>query len=222
MTQEGVTIWLGMDWADQKHRGALRVAGQSRIQPGEVEHTPEAMEQFVSGLALQFPGQRVAVALEQSRGAWLFLLGKYAHLVLYPLHPNTVNQYRKSVYPSGAKSDPSEAALILDLLCKHPERWRPFQPDTVETRTLQLLVEARREAVDDKTRFLNRLTAQLKMLFPPVLDWFSTIDTAVVGPLLQKWPTLDELKRTSADQIAAFLPKHRLTDSRIAALQQLL
>ena len=222
MTQEGVTIWLGMDWADQKHRGALRVAGQSRIQPGEVEHTPEAMEQFVSGLALQFPGQRVAVALEQSRGAWLFLLGKYAHLVLYPLHPNTVNQYRKSVYPSGAKSDPSEAALILDLLCKHPERWRPFQPDTVETRTLQLLVEARREAVDDKTRFLNRLTAQLKMFFPPVLDWFSTIDTAVVGPLLQKWPTLDELKRTSADKIAAFLRKHRLTDSRIAALQQLI
>jgi transposase len=222
MTQDGVTIWLGMDWADQKHRWALRVAGQSRLQQGEVEHTPEAMEQFVSGLALQFPGQRVAVALEQSRGAWLFLLGKYAHLVLYPLHPNTVNHYRKSVYPSGAKSDPSDAALILDLLYKHPERLRPFQPDTVETRTLQLLVAARREAVADKTRFLNRLTAQLKMFFPPVLDWFSTIDTAVVGPLLQKWPTLDELKRTSADKIAAFLRKHRLTDSRIAALQQLI
>ena len=165
MTQDGVTIWLGIDWADQKHRWALRVAGQSRIQQGEVEHTPEAIEQFVSGLALQFPGQRVAVALEQSRGALLFLLSKYAHLVLYPLHPNMVNHYRKSVYPSGAKSDPSDAALILDLLCKHPERLRPFQPDTVETRTLQLLVEARRKAVDDKTRFLNRLTAQWKMSF---------------------------------------------------------
>jgi len=222
LTQDGVTIWLGIDWADQKHRWALRVEGQSRIQQGELEHTPEAIEQFVSSLALQFPGQRVAVALEQSRGALLFLLGKYAHLILYPLHPNMVNHYRKSVYPSGAKSDPSDAALILDLLYKHPERLRPFQPDTAETRTLQLLVEARREAVDDKTRFLNRLTAQLKMFFPQVLDWFSTIDTAVVGQLLQKWPTLDELKRTSADKIAAFLRKHRLTDSRIAALQQLI
>jgi hypothetical protein len=34
------------------------------------------MEPFVSGLALPFPGQRVAVVLEQSRGALLFLLGK--------------------------------------------------------------------------------------------------------------------------------------------------
>jgi hypothetical protein len=222
MTQDGVTLWLGIDWADQKHRWALRVAGQSRIQQGELEHTPEAIEQFVSGLALQFPGQRMAVALEQSRGALLFLLGKYAHLILYPLHPNTVNHYRKSVYPSGAKSDPSDAALILDLLCKHTERLRPFQPDTVETRTLQLLVEARREAVDDKTRFLNRLTAQLKMFFPQVLDWFSTVDTVVVGRLLQKWPTLDELQRASATKVAAFLRKHRIPDSRIAALQQLI
>ena len=103
----------------------------------------------MAAVGVQFPGQRVAVALEQSRGALLFLLGKYAHLILYPLHPNMVNHYRKSVYPSGAKSDPSDAALILDLLCKHPERLRPFQPDTAETRTLQLLVEARREAVDD-------------------------------------------------------------------------
>ena len=50
---------------------------------------------------LGFPGQRVAVALEQSRGALIFMLGKYAHLVLYPIHPNTVDHYRKSVFPSG-------------------------------------------------------------------------------------------------------------------------
>jgi len=35
----------------------------------------------------------------------------------------------------------------------YSERLRPFHPDTEETRTLQLLVEARREAVDDKTRY---------------------------------------------------------------------
>ncbi len=76
MTQDGVAVWLGIDWADQKHRWALRIEGESRIQQGDLEHTPEAVEPFVSGLALRFPGQRVAVALEQSRGALLFLLGK--------------------------------------------------------------------------------------------------------------------------------------------------
>jgi Transposase/Transposase IS116/IS110/IS902 family len=222
MTQDRVTVWLGIDWADQKHRWAMRSDGDARIQQGELEHTPEAVEQFVAGLALRFPGQRVAVALEQSRGALLFMLGKYEHLVLYPIHPNTVDHYRKSIYPSGAKSDPGDAALILDLLYKHPERLRPFHPDTTETRTLQLLVEARREAVDDKTRYLNRLIAQLKMFFPQVLDWFSTVDTVVVGQLLLKWPTLDELQRASARRVAGFLRQHRIPDSRIADLQQLI
>ena len=48
MTQDGVTLWLGIDWADQNHRWALRMDGEAHIQQGELEHTPEAVEQFVS------------------------------------------------------------------------------------------------------------------------------------------------------------------------------
>ena len=112
--------------------------------------------------------------------------------------------------------------MILDLLYKHPERLRPFHPDTVETRMLQLLVEARREAVDDKTRYVNRLTSQLKMYFPQVLDWFSSVDTVVVGQLLEKWPTLDDLQRVPAAKVAGFLCTHHILDSRLAVLQQLI
>ena len=134
--------WLGIDWADEKHVWALQVAGQTRLEHGDLEHTPEAVEQFVATLASRFPGQKIAVALEQSRGALLFMLHKYGHIVLYPVHPSTLDHYRKSFYPSGAKSDPGDAALILEVLTKHPERLRAYEPDTVETRTLQFLVEA--------------------------------------------------------------------------------
>ena len=37
---------LGIDWADQKHAWALQVADESRTEQGEVEHTPEAVDQF--------------------------------------------------------------------------------------------------------------------------------------------------------------------------------
>jgi transposase len=220
MTEDRVAAWLGIDWADQKHRWAMRLTGETRIYQGELEHTPEAIEKFVSGLAQRFPGQRVAVALGQSRGALIFMLGKYAHLILYPIHPNALNHYRRSVYPSGAKSDPSDAVLILDFLYTHTDRLRLFHPDTPETRTLQLLVEARREAVDEKTRCLNRLTAQLKMFFPQVLHWF-TADSKIVGRLLQKWPTLDALQRAPARQLANFL-RESLSDARVASLQPLI
>ena len=34
---------LALDWADRKHAWALRVTGESRIQQGELEHTPVAL-----------------------------------------------------------------------------------------------------------------------------------------------------------------------------------
>ena len=222
MTQSNDTVWVGIDWADRKHRWAMYIQGETGIQQGELEHTPEAVDSFIAGLAVRFPGRRIAVGLEQSRGALIFMLGKYEHLILYPIHPNALNNYRKSIYPSGAKSDPVDAELILDFLRKHNDRLRAFHPDTAETRTLQLLVEARREAVDDKTRYLNRLTAQLKMFFPQVLDWFSTIDTVVVRQLLLKWPTLADLQDATKKKIADFLRQHRISEARILDLQQLI
>lgn len=215
-----VAASLGIDWADKKHRWAMRISGEVRIQQGELEHTPEAVEQFFSVLAARFPGRRIAVALEQSRGALLFMLGKYEHLVLYPIHPNTLDHYRKSFYPSGAKSDPGDAALILDLLLKHPERLRPFHPDSVETRTLQFLVEARREGVDDRTRYVNRLTAQLKMFFPQLLEWFDDVDSVIVGQLLRKWPTLEQLQQAKPGRVAEFLRKHHVPEGRVELVQQ--
>src|SRR5712692_9380920 len=211
--------WLGIDWADRKHRWALRVAGQAQIEQGDLEHSPEAVDQFIGALALRFPGQLIAIALEQSRGLLLYQLSKYAHVVLYPIHPNALAHYRKSLYPSGAKSDPGDAALILELLVKHPERWRPFQPDTVETRTLQFLVEARREVVDEKTRYSNRLTAQLKMYFPRLLDWFE-VDQVVLGEVLLRWPTLEQLQQARPSAVAKWLRQHRLSEARVRELQE--
>jgi len=218
-TENEFVAWIGIDWADKKHAWAMRIQDEPPIQFGELEHTPEAIETFFAGLAARFSGRRVAVALEQSRGALIFVLSKYEHLVLFPVHPNTLDHFRKSFYPSGSKSDPGDAALILELLCKHSERLRPFQPDTVETRTLQFLVEARRDAVDDRTRYMNRLTAQLKAFFPQVLTWFGRVDSAITGEFLLKWPTLDHLKRARPKTVAQFLKDHRLSDESVAEIQ---
>jgi len=225
MTDSGtpqIAAFIGIDWADEKHRWALQVAGppgpRTPVEQGEVAHTPEALEAWICALGARYPGRSLAIALEQSRGALLFALSKYAHVVLYPIHPNTLDHYRKSFYPSGAKSDPGDAALILELLVKHPERLRRFQPDTVETRTLQFLVEARREAVDEKTRCLNRLTSQLKMYFPQLLDWFE-VDQVLLSELLLEWPTWEHWRQARPSAVAKWLRQRHLSQARVAQLQ---
>ena len=184
----GWAAFVALDWADRQHVWALQVAGSDQVEQGEMEHTPEAVQAWASGLAQRFGGRPVAVALEQRRGALFFMLTKYAHLVLHPVHPGTLASYRQAFNPSGAKNDPSDTQLLLDLLVRHGDQLRRWQPDTVETRTLQFLVEDRRRMVNDKTGQTNRLTDRLKLYFPQILAWFDELDSPLVGDLLQRWP----------------------------------
>ncbi len=123
------------------------------------------------------------------------MLAKYSHLVLFPVHPTTAARYRETFSPSGAKADPSDTAYLLDLLLRHGDKLRQLQPDTVETRLLQILTEQRRRMVNEKTRQGLRLTDCWKTYFPQVLTWFGKVSSPLVGALLEQWPTLGELQR---------------------------
>jgi len=206
--REPLAAFVALDWGDRKHVWALQPAGSEAVEEGEIEATPEAVEAWATRLAQRFGGRAVAVALEQSRGALLFMLTKYGHLVLYPVHPGTLASYRKALCPSGAKDDPSDSSLLLDLLRRHRDRLRAWEPDTVEIRTLQFLVEDRRRLVQEKTRQSNRLTARLKLYFPQVLAWFEDVDSVLVGDLLQRWPTLEELQKARPATVERFLREH--------------
>jgi transposase len=155
--------FAAIDWADQKNFWRLRPAGSHREEHGELENTPEAVEVWAASLYERFGGRPIAICLEQSRGALVYMLIKYPHLVLFPVHPTTAARYRETFCTSGAKDDPSDTTSLLDLLMRHRERLRPLEPDTTETRLLQFLVEERRTMVDEKTRQNNRLIDCLKI-----------------------------------------------------------
>ena len=63
----------------------------------------------------------------------------------------------------------------------------------METRTLQLLVEQRRQLVNEKTRQTNRLVAKLKTYYPQMVQRFEELDSPLVGTVLKSWPTLQKL-----------------------------
>lgn len=205
--------FIGIDWGDEKHAWTRRSAESSVWERGELEHSPEAVQAWVAEYMARFPGQPIAVALEQKRGALLYMLTQYEQLVLFPIHPGTLQQYRKAMYPSGCKDDPRDADLALELLTKHRDRLRRLDPDTVETRTLQLLVEARRELVDQRTAQSNRLTNQLKQYFPQVLQWFDKVQSSLVRDFLEKWPTLEQVQRARPATLRDFMHQHNCRDA---------
>ncbi len=214
---------IGLDWADKKHNLTMQTADGKRSR-GELKHTPEAIDAWAAELAERFGGRPVAIALEQARGALVAMLSKYAHLHLFIVDPSRLNYYRKSVSPSGAKSDPVDGDLILDFQLKHPELLRCLAPDTVETRSLQFLTEQRRELVNLHTRQVQMMKGWLKQVFPQIIGWFGDVSTPLVGDLLKRWPTLAELKTSRPETLLRFFHDHNcrsaeLNQQRLGAIR---
>jgi transposase len=216
---------VSIDGGDKKHAWCLQAAGSEQRESGELEHTPEAVEAWVGQLCQRFSHRPIAVALEQSRGALVFMLSKYAPLHLFPVPSTMSASMRKALYPSGSKDDPRDADLLLELLLKHRDNLRRLSPDTEATRRVQNLVEERRKLVDEKTAQTNRLTSDLKIYFPQVLDWFERLDTELVCDLLERWPTLEELQKVPLAKLRTFFRKHycrdqELIERRLLAIRQ--
>jgi hypothetical protein len=89
--------FVAIDWADRKNFWRLLPAGSQCSEQGELANTPEGVEEWAVRLQQRFGGRPVAVCLEQSRGALVYMLTKYPHLVLFPIHPTMSANYRKNL-----------------------------------------------------------------------------------------------------------------------------
>ena len=41
--EEGIGVWVGLDWADEEHAYALRMSGSSEIETGDVKVNPSLL-----------------------------------------------------------------------------------------------------------------------------------------------------------------------------------
>jgi transposase len=202
--------FIGIDWAHTKHDICLQAAGSERIEHYVLSHSPERIEAWARELEQRFSGDPIAVCLELSKGPIVSALQKYAFLILCPVNPATLNKYRQAFAPSGAKDDPTDAALQLELLQRHPDKLKPLHPERPQVRALQQLVESRRRLAQDKTRIVNRLTQTLKNYYPQPLEWFAKKDTKVFCDFIDTWPNLTKAKNARVRTITKFFNAHNV------------
>jgi transposase len=223
-TNETVAAFVGLDWADEKHAVVLLAANSHSKEHSTLEHTPEALADWVSQLHQRFAGEKIAIILEQSRGSLLYALMPHSHLVLYPINPQMAAKFRKAFYPSGSKTDPLDADLLLQILLQHRDHLKAWEPDEPLTRQLQLLVEARRRFVADRVRLSNRLEHALKSYFPQALQLAGeSLATPMACAFLQKWPTLEAAQKAGPKLLRKFYyAQHSRTEELIRQRLQLL
>jgi transposase len=215
---------IGIDWADTKHDVCENPTGSEKYHYAIIKSKPEALHNWAMDLKKRYPGQKIAIACELKKGPLIYALAKYNHLVLFTINPSTVAKYRKAFTPSGAKDDPTDALLQVEILSLHMHKLSVIEPESADVRSLAQLVEYRRNLVQDSVDLSNKITATLKNYYPQALEWFKEKDTFIFCDFLIKWPSLASAKKARKQTLLDFFSSHNshydhVNDARILSIK---
>ncbi len=208
MSIKECTVRVGIDWADLKHVCAVRYPGAQDSIIESVLQKSEAIHEWVMKLRSKAQGGNIAIALEQSKGGLIFALMKYDFIVLYPINPATVAKYRATWKTSGAKDDPTDAVLILELLEEHHKKLSPWYPESKDIRLLQRLADHRTKLVQELKRVGNKITSTVKEYYPVILELFPRIYRDITADFLLAFPTLEAAQSATDEELIMFFRAH--------------
>lgn len=216
---------VGIDWADRKHDICEVNCHTNKHHFSIISSQPKHINAWANDLKVRYKNQLVAVACELKKGPLIYALSKFNHIVLFPINPRSVAKYRETFTQSGAKDDPTDAAIQVEILQLHMHKLKVIAPESEKVRKLSQLVEYRRKQVQERVDLTNRITTTLKNYYPHVLDWFKEKDTMIFCDFLSRWPSLEHAKRARKQSFIDFFNKHNsryadVNEKRIIEIKQ--
>lgn len=204
---ESGSVLIGLDWAKAKHDYCL-LRPDGEFESGQVEQEESALRHWLDQLAERFGGRRLCICMEAGREPLLWRLETHERVDLFVVNTATAARYRKTFTPSGDKNDRRDAASILDLLFRHPEKVKAHRKSGAEARALHQLSLARRQAVDRRTGVISSLREVFELYYPVASKLFDDLSTPLALAFLKKWPDPLSLSRVRESTLVAFFHKH--------------
>jgi transposase len=218
-------LFVGDDWAEDHHdvylmneagdRLASRrlhegLAGISRLHELIAEHAEE-------------PAQ-VVIGIETDRGLWVDALTAAGYQV-FAINPLAAARYRDRHHVSGAKSDPSDAKLLADLVRTDRHNHRQVAGDTSAVQAVKVLARAHQSLIWARTRHTNALRSALREYYPAALEAFDDLADRDALAILGRAPTPTDARHLSLAKIRSALKaagRQRNLDTRALQIQEML
>jgi transposase len=202
-------VYTGIDWSENKHDVVFMNKAGVAIAKLTIQHT-------VGGfLALDAAREKLDVApeeclvcLETAHNLLIDFLWSRGYRHVYVIPPSVVKANRGRQGQSRARTDPSDAALIADILRTDRGRLQPWHPDSLLTRQIRAKVSLVRHLTRDVVRTSNRLRAVLSRYYPAALHVFSSVRTQICLAFIRTYPTPREAAALSFAEFEAFATGH--------------
>ena len=147
----------------------------------------------------------------ERRGALFYQLCTHLNWIdLYPINPHSLASFRLTFFSSRAKDDPIDSQLLEELVRTHPDRLRPYLPESTTERKLDQYCRQRRSLLDLATKTELKLISTLKQYFPLAVNLFAAVGmkSDIALNFLSRWPTLNDLRRAKAHTVRSFFYAH--------------
>jgi transposase len=140
---------------------------------------------------------------------------------VFAINPMSVARFRDRHRVSGAKSDPSDAHVLADVVRTEAHQLRQVAGDSAEVEAIKALTRTHKTLIWERTRHGLRLRHALREYFPAALVAFPDLDAPDTLELLGRAPDPDAAKRLSFKQIRAALQRvrRRDLDAKAAGIQ---
>jgi len=203
-------FYIGIDRSDQFiDTHTLDRAGHF-VSQSCILSDPEALMPWVHGIRMQLPrGTIAALCIEQPCINLTGFLRQFSFLELYLINPIILKSYRETFNLSKAKDDKKDALHLAKLVFEKHDLLRPWVAPDDTSAKLDILSKKRRQLVDLRSGVSNRLTQLLKDYYPQALSLTGkSFHTRVACDFLQKWPTLQSVKRARPQTVKKFYISH--------------
>lgn len=220
------SVLIGLDWAKQKHDTCL-LAEDGTLEYSSVEQNGIQLKHWLDELCGRFKGRRIAICMEAGRDPLLWRLEGHKQVDLFVVNTATAARYRKTFAPSGDKNDQRDAAALLDLIRRHPDKVTPHNCVCAEDRAMDQLTKARRQAVNRLTGVSNSLREVLELYYPVASKLFETLSTKLAIDFLRRWPDPKQLRKAGEATLVKFFHQHnsrsqKCMDARLEQIKQCL
>ena len=196
-------MWFaGIDWADKQHDVVVLDAMGQRLSTRRYPHSAEGRASLtIDWRGLGASPEEVVCVVEMRQGLLIAAL-REAGLWVAPVTPKTVDRTRPA---SGAKSDPLDALLLARAGRRNWPDLRRLQPDSPLRADLKALTRDQASLIRQQTRLVNHLTACLKAYYPVALALFDKLTRPVAQAFLSAFPTLEEARAASEEEVQQVL-----------------
>lgn len=205
------TLFVGVDWATQKHDVCVVDAEGKVVGERQFEHSGEGLVsllRWLLELADETP-ERVRVAIEVSRGSVVETL-MARQIKVFSINPKQLDRFRDRFTVAGAKDDRLDARVLADSLRTDEHRFREVSAESASVVELREWCRIAEELKKEQVRLGRQLYAQLARYYPQMVDLGKN---QVLGWVLALWkavptPAHAQVKRKAS--IQKLLAKHHV------------